>query len=446
MGVELESSRRKVRDLEQKLRRQKRAKQRSPEAAAAKRKVAVLVAVALLVAGGTAAVVYLTMPAPPIKVVAPRITQPAKPARKLIPKVGTVAHVYYLEQVARTHAQRAMTHIAAAVLRARAGEAPAAKESLARAAQLVEKDRRGGTMLRAEGLVACLRQKISGEEPDPKGRYADLTEQLDKQLSYKVSADVWTWIGRTCFDLGGGAASAETLPHALDAAAKVKSFQRLRTLMAVTAAYEDRRDLTGVDRAAARILDRATGLIATDMIKARALLAETYWRLGNKERAMELIRVAARRERGTYYSAPAMAHVTRALAVMGQKEQTEAWLKETREAVKSDASWGRRQSLPHLGAAYMLLDRYGEGWALLDNVPTAADVMLEVGLLEQATRYKRVAPEIRHRLAVAFARAGKQAWALRAATDLRLVETRALTLTAILLNSRAEANAPDASL
>lgn len=450
MGEELESERRKVRDLERKLRELKRARKEKPSAQEQAKKRTRLVTAALIfmvVVGAAAGYLFMAVtPVEEAKPVKPRQVKPHPPRKpsphpvKLAkPAPGTLAHLISLTKSARSAHGKALTDIAAAAVLHASAQTGTARELLGAAREQLKEKMHDLSRLRITGLTECLTEVIDGTTPGAAGRYPKLQGLLDKQLSYKIAADTWTWVGRVCADLRGAAAAREALPRALDTAGKVKSYQRLKTILAVASVYEDWGDREGVDRVGALFLKGGAELIAADQVKARALLAEIYWRLGAKDRAATLLADASDRGRGKYYSTEGRALVARALALAGQRDKAELWLKEATEAVKADSTWTRNRSLPYLGTAHILLGRAEQGRAMMEGKTGAAEALLAMGNLKAAARENRLTNDLRHRLAMLLARAGEAKLAIEMAGKRTFADVRALALAGAMLNTNAEA-------
>lgn len=449
MGEELESERRKVRDLERKLAQAKRTRESTPEVPQVRRKVLVMAALLGLAVALGAGYMFVQIsappPPPPPK---PVVAKPPRPPRKPLPPPlgppvlapGSKAYLLSLVDRARTPSRQALALVATAAVHKRSGQDKQAAAALGKAEALLGQKMKMHTdsMLRATGLVECLGQAITGKGPGAGGRYVKLEPLLEKQLSYKIAADTWTWVGQVCLDLGGGPAALEALPRALAVSTRVQSYQRLRTIMAVAAIYEEQRDLEGVDRVASRVLDSKTKLIVTDLTKGQAMLAEIYWRLGRKERGIALLKEAALQRPGKYFSAEAHAMVARALAVVGQRAAAEARLAVATEAVKANNPWSRKKAIPHLAATHLLLGRAREGKELLEGMSLAAESMIEAGMLIEAATVKQMTYGTRYRLALALTRAGEQTLAVKVADALGYNDTKPLALAAVMINGKAE--------
>ncbi len=452
LGEELASERRKVEALERELEALKRARSATAKGQGQTRRTGLLVggiALAFLVAGGVTATMLLLQPSPPsrpVKAVSSSPRPPRPPARAArppkpaaaVPKPGTTPYMLHLVERERSPSKKALASVSAAATLAGAEGGERARQLLASAADLAVPRRNSSTALRAIGLAECLAQRVTGAAPGPDGRFPRLTALLERQLSHKHSADAWTWVGRACRDLRGMDSTDAVLARAEAPALSVRRFQRLRTLMAVVDAHADQGNKAGVDRLAGLILGSKAGLIASDQVKARALLAETYWRLGERERAATLLKDASRRISGRYFTAEAEALVARAKALTGDAAGARTWLGQAIAAVKAESDWGRRRTLPHLAATLHLLgDAAGAKDLHADQGQTAA-ALFRVGKLAQAAAMSGLPAQARYRLALALARTGDREGAIAVIRAMGSDPLHAPAMAGVMLNTPAE--------
>ncbi len=455
MGAKLESEREKVRKLERKLAELKRAKKGEQGPRKKKRPILVMAGTAtVLMAGAMAAFTFLAFePSTPPKAVSvssppvrkrpikrPAPAPPPVPQKKASPTPGSAGHLLSLMDKPRQPWNRALTRLAGAALLAHSGKQDLAWKQLALAEAELKKEMSDSHRLWSTGLLECLNEKISGPALEGAERYVQLKPLLERQLSYRVSADVWTWVGRWCLYLGGGEAGNNALRRGLSAAGKVKSYRRLQTIMAVAAAYVEQRDLAGLDRVAALIEGGGTGLITSDMTKARALLSEIYWKLGRKERSSAFLAKAARRDRSNYFSVEAIALVARAHATAGRTTEAESWLEEATEAVKAAARFAHKRALPHLATTHLLLGRPDKAKDLSGGKAIPIAALIHAGKLKEAAAASVAGTELRNHLALALSRSGEHGLAVKVVLEQRSPQLLALTLATILINTPAEAD------